>query len=220
MTRLERIEKSGTILPSSRILLSAVFGCFLSFLFLFRGFRGGNRYRAAGRNLAAAYCDSSRAGSDGGNSSICANGNDGRIRAFPSYLLVRGVLRHNNRCQQLGIANLQVQLGVGQDHLLRRYRDGDGAAGCGVCSGYSNRDSSGSHGGGGPISPHSSDGGVRAFPGILFSSFVKVQAAFMPIFAKPITVKVKRICCLNLKLHLKNAVKPKVGYSYCLIHKR
>jgi hypothetical protein len=42
----------------------------------------------------------------------------------------------------------------------------------------------------------------------------------MPIFAKPITVKVKRICCLNLKLHLKNAVKPKVGYSYCLIHKR
>ena len=45
----------------------------------------------------------------------------------------------------------------------------------------------------------------------------KVQVAFMPISVRQITVKVKQTCFPNLKLRLKNVVKQKVGYSYCLI---
>ena len=52
---------------------------------------------------------------------------------------------------------------------------------------------------------------------IPFTKSAKVQVAFMRIFAKRTMVKAKQICFQNLKLRLKSVVKPKAGYSCCLI---
>ena len=41
----------------------------------------------------------------------------------------------------------------------------------------------------------------------------KSSSSVMPISAKQIMGRVKRICFLNLKLHKRNVAKPKVGYG-------